>query len=149
MFEEVFFWACSLQPSGAILHSLVLSSKKKNSLSETEREGQSDRLHPFTPTALSSPQKVRTGEKQVVWTPAATGPLLGLWRGQESETERRESKKRNSGQEEKCDYLSQRRNHLIAAFQLFIYRDKVKNKEMTIYSALCHGPGPLPQLDHS
>lgn len=62
--EEVFFWGCSLQPSGAILHNLVSWSKKKNSFPEmkVEREKQSGEHHPFRPTALSSAQKGQTGD---------------------------------------------------------------------------------------
>lgn len=139
VFEEAFFWGCSLQPSGAILHNLVSLSKKKNSLSEIETEERSGSHHPFIPTALSSAQKGQTGDKRVLWTPAATGPLLGLW-GVGSQKQRGESQGRGTQhQGEKRNYLSQRRYHLIAAFRLPSYRDKVKNKEMTIYSILALG----------
>lgn len=64
VFEKVFFWGCSLQPLGAILHNLVSLSKKKNSFPEikVKRENQSGKYHPFKPSALSSAQKGQTGD---------------------------------------------------------------------------------------
>ena len=64
VFEEVFFWGCSLQPSGAILHNLVSLSKKKNSFPDVkvEKEKQSGRYHPFRPSALSSARNSQTGD---------------------------------------------------------------------------------------
>lgn len=143
----------SPQPSGLILHSLVLLSRKKNSLPGMEVE----RLEGRQAAGASAAQPEPCPEAAQECSPRRRGreagppdtwhrlPLLGLG-APEKESKGRGSRKRNSAPRGENVIICLREIPLPPATATIFWRQNEKTNE-GVFAHSCRGPGPLRQPD--